>query len=112
MFYNNILISAVVGWVSAQLIKTVLSLARHKTFRFERLFGAGGMPSSHSAMVCGAIAACGRVTPVNSPLFACFMVFGLITMYDAMSVRRASGLHAKAINRLNKMFNIHPEETE
>jgi acid phosphatase family membrane protein YuiD len=30
-------------------------------------------------------------------------------MYDAMSVRRASGLHAQAINRLNKMFDLHPE---
>jgi acid phosphatase family membrane protein YuiD len=109
VFYNYILVSAVVGWGSAQVIKTVLYLVFNKAFRFERLFGAGGMPSSHSAMVCAAIAACARVEPVGSPIFAAFAVFGLITMYDAMSVRRASGQHAQAINRLNKMFDLHPE---
>ncbi|MDR0903677.1 MAG: divergent PAP2 family protein [Ruminococcus sp.] len=109
MFYNYIFVAAVVGWGSAQVIKTVLYLVFNKAFRFERLFGAGGMPSSHSAMVCAAIAACARVEAVNSPIFAAFAVFGLITMYDAMSVRRASGQHAQAINRLNKMFDLHPE---
>jgi acid phosphatase family membrane protein YuiD len=109
-FYNNILIAAVVGWGAAQVIKTILYLVFNKAFRFERLFGAGGMPSSHSAMVCAAITACGRVESVTSPIFAAFAVFGLITMYDAMSVRRASGLHAQAINRLNKMFDLHPEK--
>ncbi|MDR0974969.1 MAG: divergent PAP2 family protein [Ruminococcus sp.] len=110
MFYNYILVSAVVGWGAAQVIKTTLYLIFNKAFRFERLFGAGGMPSSHSAMVCAAIAACARTEPIGSPIFAAFAVFGLITMYDAMSVRRASGQHAQAINRLNKMFDIHPEK--
>jgi acid phosphatase family membrane protein YuiD len=110
MFYNYILVSAVVGWGAAQVIKTALYLCLNKVFRFERLFGAGGMPSSHSAMVCAAIAACARIEPVNSTVFACMAVFGLITMYDAMSVRRASGLHAQALNRLNKMFGIHDPE--
>jgi acid phosphatase family membrane protein YuiD len=112
MFYNYILVSAVVGWGIAQIIKTTLYLVLNKAFRIERLFGAGGMPSSHSAMVCAAITACGRVEPIGSSIFACMAVFGLITMYDAMSVRRASGLHAQALNRLNKMFDIHPERVQ
>jgi acid phosphatase family membrane protein YuiD len=110
MWYNYVLISAITGWVSAQVIKTILYLVFKKAFRFERLFGAGGMPSSHSAMVCAAVMAMGRMESPNSPLFAVCAVFALITMYDAMSVRRASGLHAKEINRLNELFLT--EETE
>jgi acid phosphatase family membrane protein YuiD len=112
MWYNYVLCSAVVGWVSAQVIKTILYLVFKKKLRFERLFGAGGMPSSHSAMVCAAVAAMWRVESPTSPVFAVCAVFALITMYDAMSVRRASGLHAKEINRLNELFTAETETTE
>jgi acid phosphatase family membrane protein YuiD len=112
MWYNYVLCSAVVGWVSAQVIKTILYLVFKKQLRFERLFGAGGMPSSHSAMVCAAVTSMGMVESVASPVFAVCAVFALITMYDAMSVRRASGLHAKEINRLNELFTMETETNE
>jgi acid phosphatase family membrane protein YuiD len=112
MWYNYILASAVVGWVAAQVIKTILYLVFKKQLRFERLFGAGGMPSSHSAMVCAAVMAMARVESPTSPLFAVCAVFALITMYDAMSVRRASGLHAREINRLNELFTAETETNE
>jgi acid phosphatase family membrane protein YuiD len=109
MWYNYVLTSAVVGWIAAQVIKTILYLVFKKQLRFERLFGAGGMPSSHSAMVCAAVTAMGRVESPASPVFAVCAVFALITMYDAMSVRRASGLHAREINRLNELFTAETE---
>jgi acid phosphatase family membrane protein YuiD len=109
MWYNYVLASAVVGWIAAQVIKTILYLVFKKQLRFERLFGAGGMPSSHSAMVCAAVTAMGRVESPSSPIFAVCAVFALITMYDAMSVRRASGLHAREINRLNELFTAETE---
>ena len=31
-------------------------------------------------------------------------IFALITMYDAMGVRRAAGQHAKEINRINRLM--------
>ena len=55
-YYNYILVTSVVGWCIAQLLKTIINLIKYKKFSFERLFGAGGWPSAHSAMVCSAAA--------------------------------------------------------
>ena len=49
---NYIINLAFISWSLAQVIKTLLTLIQVKEFRAERLFGAGGMPSSHSALVC------------------------------------------------------------
>ncbi len=105
MNYNYILVTAVVGWCIAQLLKTIINLIKYKKFSFERLFGAGGWPSAHSAMVCSATTAVGRVEGVNSTIFAVMCIFALITMYDAMGVRRAAGQHAKEINRINRILD-------
>ena len=53
MLGNQILVSAVMGWVVAQFLKTLIDFLLNKSFNAERLVGSGGMPSSHSATVCG-----------------------------------------------------------
>ena len=53
MLGNQLLMSAVTGWVVAQFLKTLIDFALNKNFNAERLVGSGGMPSSHSATVCG-----------------------------------------------------------
>lgn len=53
MLGNQVLVSAVMGWVVAQFLKTLIDFALNKNFNAERLVGSGGMPSSHSATVCG-----------------------------------------------------------
>ncbi len=100
--YNYVLLTAVVSWFSAQIIKTIIHLIRYRTFNPERLFGAGGMPSSHSALVCSATLAVSRKVGTNSVEFALMFILAVVVMYDAMGVRRAAGLHAKEINRINK----------
>ncbi len=66
--------------------------------------GSGGMPSSHSGMVCAALVATGRVCGVDAPLFGVMFLFACIVMYDAMNVRQAAGLHAKILNDLKRRF--------
>ena len=100
--YNYVLLTAVVSGFSAQIIKTIIHLIRYRTFNPERLFGAGGMPSSHSALVCSATLAVSRKFGTNSVEFALMFILAVVVMYDAMGVRRAAGLHAKEINRINK----------
>lgn len=100
--YNYVLLTAVVSWFSAQIIKTIIHLIRYRTFNPERLFGAGSMPSSHSALVCSATLAVSRKIGTNSVEFAIMFILAVVVMYDAMGVRRAAGLHAKEINRINK----------
>lgn len=100
--YNYILVTAIVAWCIAQFLKTIINLIKYKKFSFERLFGAGGWPSAHSAMVCSAAAGVYRVDGVNSTEFAIMCIVALITMYDAMGVRRAAGLQAREINKINR----------
>lgn len=104
--YNYVLTAAVIGWCSAQVIKTLLNFIQTKKFHAERLFGAGGMPSSHSAMVCAATVSMCRKCGVGSPEFALMFVVAMIVMYDAMGVRRSAGLHAREINRINRIFAV------
>lgn len=104
-FYNAPLFGAVVSWVLAQLIKTVFYIIKHRTFNPERIMGAGGMPSSHSATVCSLAIIISRIDGIKSVEFALAMVLALVVMYDATGVRRAAGLHAKEINRLRRIVN-------
>ena len=64
MLGNQVLVSAVVGWTVAQVLKTLIDFALNKSFNAERLVGSGGMPSSHSATVCGLTTA---ADPLNLP---------------------------------------------
>lgn len=95
---NKILISSVLAWALAQILKTLINFLTTKEFNPERLFGSGGMPSSHSATVCSLVAAVALKYGMAGYEFAMAAVFAIIVMYDAMNVRREAGEHAKWIN--------------
>jgi acid phosphatase family membrane protein YuiD len=84
---NKIIITALVGWCSAQVIKTILHLCVNKKFVWERLFGDGGMPSGHSATVVSVAVATGLYEGFNSAAFAVAMIVAIVVMHDAMNVR-------------------------
>ena len=100
--WNFVLVTAVCASLLAQLIKVLLNLFIFHRFIAERMWGAGGMPSSHSATVCAMGVATGRYCGVSSPTFAIAAVLSIIVMYDAMGVRYETGEQAKLLNR---MFN-------
>lgn len=102
--YNYVLAAAVLSWCAAQVVKTLIHLIRFRSFKAERLIGSGGMPSSHSALVCSATIAVSREVGYASAQFAIVFLFAVVVMYDAMGVRRAAGLHAKELNKMNKLF--------
>ena len=97
---NQVLISALVGWTVAQLLKRIIDLILNRSFSAERLVGSGGMPSSHSATVCGLTTAAGLVYGVSSFEFAISFVLASVVMYDAMGVRREAGKQAKLLNMI------------
>lgn len=103
---NYVLNVGVVAWVLAQLIKTVLTLIVTKELVLERLTGAGGMPSSHSALACSVAVAMAKKLGFSSPEFGLALCFALVVMYDAMGVRRAAGEQAKVLNRI--AFELPP----
>lgn len=91
---------AVFACASAQALKVLTEYAYTKKLDRELLFGTGGMPSSHSALVVAMAASIGTVEGLGSPIFALSLIFAFIVMYDAAGVRRAAGKHAEVINDL------------
>ena len=100
MLGNQILVSAVMGWVVAQFLKTLIDFLLNKSFNAERLVGSGGMPSSHSATVCGMTTAAMLRSGVGSFEFAVSFVVSMVVMYDAIGVRRETGKQAKLLNSI------------
>ena len=97
---NQILISAVLGWTVAQFLKTVIDMVINKSFNPERIFGSGGMPSSHSATVCALTTASGMKYGVGSFEFSISFILAMVVMYDAIGVRQETGKQARVLNRL------------
>jgi acid phosphatase family membrane protein YuiD len=97
---NRILVAAFIAWAIAQLTKTVYELIRYRKLRLSRLVSAGGMPSSHSALVTGLATATGRVAGIESAAFAISLVLAAIVMYDAAGVRRAVSIQARILNQM------------
>ena len=87
-------------WFGIQVFKVIYDLITTKKFNFKRIMGAGGMPSSHSAVVVGLATLIGKYEGVNTPIFAVALIFSFIVMYDAAGVRRAAGKQAKLLNQI------------
>ena len=97
---NEILWSAILSWVLAQVVKTVIHLFATKKFVPERLIGSGGMPSCHSAAMCGLTTAIVINKGIGSAELAIAAVLSVVVMYDAMSVRRETGLQSAFLNEM------------
>ncbi|MGI5856688.1 MAG: divergent PAP2 family protein [Candidatus Merdivicinus sp.] len=110
LFENYILWTALLSWAVAQALKVLVYIVKNRRFSFERVVGAGGMPSSHSATVCGLTAAVGRVCGLNSPLFAIAFILACVVMYDATGVRRAAGEQARVLNQLLEGQQTDPQK--
>ena len=87
-------------WFFIQLFKLIYDLVTTKKFNFKRILGAGGMPSSHSAVVVALCTMIGKKYGINSAIFALSIVFAFVVMYDAAGVRRAAGKQAKLLNKI------------
>ncbi len=87
-------------WFFIQLFKVIYDLVTTKKFNFKRILGAGGMPSSHSAVVTSLTTLVGKYQGTDSADFAMSLIFACVVMYDAAGVRRAAGKQAKLLNKI------------
>ena len=87
-------------WFFIQLFKLIYDLVVTKQFNFKRILGAGGMPSSHSAVVVALCTMIGKNYGIDSAIFGLSIVFAFVIMYDAAGVRRAAGKQAKLLNKI------------
>ena len=97
---NKFIYLPVLTWFFIQLYKFIIDLIKTKKFYFKHFLAAGGMPSSHSAVVCCLSALVGKEYGFSSGIFALSVIFAFVVMYDAAGVRRAAGKQAKLLNKL------------
>ncbi len=107
---NKMLMAAVIGWASAQIIKTIINCIITRSFNPERLVGSGGMPSSHSAFVSALAVSAFIHEGADSPIFAVCFVLAFVVMYDAMRVRRETGKQAELLNQMTEIFSVNYAE--
>ena len=97
---DGVLVTSILSWFSAQVLKVIFTLIEKKKLDFRRFVGSGGMPSSHSAFVTSLATAVGLQNGFSSTDFAICTVFALVVMYDAAGVRRAAGQQARILNKI------------
>ena len=97
---NRILIAALVGWAIAQVAKAILYTIVNREFKFERLVGSGGMPSSHAATVCALTTAVAMQFGLGSFEFAISFVLSSVVLHDARGVRQEAGKQAVTITAI------------
>jgi acid phosphatase family membrane protein YuiD len=102
---HPVFLSAFTSWFTAQILKSLVALLRNrphtaKGILLNLFWTTGGMPSSHSAVVAALATAVGFVQGVDEPLFIVTLFYAILTFRDALGVRRAAGMQARAINQL------------
>lgn len=97
---NKYIYIPLIVWFCIQTFKVIHDLIKTKKLDFKRIMGAGGMPSSHSAVVTCLAAMIGKNVGFDTPMFAMALVFAMIVMYDAAGVRRAAGKQARLLNKI------------
>ncbi|MGC8487541.1 MAG: divergent PAP2 family protein [Clostridia bacterium] len=102
MSSNRMLVLAITASLSAQILKVPAHYMFRRKWDWGRAVGAGGMPSSHSAMVTSLATAVGYVEGWHSALFAIVTVFALIVLYDAVGIRQAVGRQGRFLNEMQR----------
>lgn len=100
-FTSNYIINVgVMAFITAQVLKLLFTLLMTRKVKLERLIGAGGMPSAHSALTSSIAIAMAKKLGFSSPEFGLAFALAMVVMHDAMSVRRAAGEQAKVLNKM------------
>lgn len=100
IFDNKVLVSVMLGWLLAQALKIPTEYLRSRRWLWTMFFAAGGMPSSHTALMVGGTLSIGLYHGFDNPIFALAVAITMIIAHDAAGVRRQAGIHAERINLL------------
>lgn len=106
----------IITWFIVQTIKLIIDLIKNKKLNVRRLWGSGGMPSAHSALMTSLATVIAYTEGFDSPIFALSVIVASVVMYDAAGVRRAAGKQAKVLNQIieseGKNINIQEKLIE
>ena len=88
------------AWAFAQSVKVVRNVFLRRRFNVRWIIDTGGMPSSHSSGTAAVATVVGLYAGFDSILFLFALIFALVTMFDAASVRRSVGRQAVIMNKM------------
>ncbi|MEI6514405.1 MAG: divergent PAP2 family protein [bacterium] len=112
-FKSPIFWSAFTAYMVASFLKILGNLRRTRKVDFQYLTTLGGMPSAHSAMVSGLATSVGLKDGFDSTAFAITFAFAVVVMFDASTVRRATGLQARLLNQIvDEVYKNHHLSTQ
>jgi acid phosphatase family membrane protein YuiD len=113
LLHNYVLIAALIAWGIAQSLKVPVEYLQTRRLNWALLVQAGGMPSSHSALIVGITHAIGLSVGFGTPLYALAFAISMIVIYDATGIRRQAGKHAEMINAMiNDLATGNPLKQE
>lgn len=107
---NPFLLTGVLSWLYAQILKTIIYYLINKKLDFGRMFGDGGMPSGHSATVTSLAVMTALVCGPGSVECAISVLFATVVCHDATGVRRETEKQAYLITELVKAFEEVSQE--
>ncbi len=97
---NRVFVCAMTAWIIGQSIKLPLDYLLNHRWNWSVMINPGGMPSSHSALVTATALSIGIYFGFGTPLFGLAIALAMVVVYDATTIRRQAGLHAKALNEI------------
>ncbi len=110
---NHVLLTGLGGWFLAQVLKVPIDVLQSHQWNWALFFAAGGMPSSHSALVTSTAVAVGLHYGFDNPLFGVAVALAMVVVYDATGIRRQAGMQAQKINILvEELLQGHPISQE
>lgn len=106
---SPVFLACVFSWLCAQFIKTVIKLFSGKVHSLREMFElllwrTGSMPSSHSAITACLCTTIAYRDGIDSDIFILAFVFYLVTIRDAVGVRRANGKQARRLNEIGEVI--------
>lgn len=100
IFQNKVLSAVLIAWLLAQILKIPTEYLRSRRWLWAMFFAAGGMPSSHTALMVSGTLAVGLYHGFDNPIFGVAVAITMIIAHDAAGVRRQAGIQAERINLL------------
>jgi len=98
------------AWCIAQILKLIIESVKAGRLNFSYLITMGGMPSSHTALVCALATTIAVVYGVGSALFAISAFLAIIVMYDAAGGRQTVSTQSTMLNRIvDELFKGNPQ---
>ncbi len=109
---NEILICALVAWFVAQVLKVFIHGLVNRKIDWRRMFGMGGMPSSHTAFLVSLTTMIAMREGLGSTAFAIAVAVTMVVIYDAMGVRYQTGKQSHVINRILRRMLVEGQPLE